>query len=58
MDRLLITRFVAVLTGAAVLFGALHGLEVAFYIAFPVAVVAYLAVKVGLGLLIGADKLT
>jgi hypothetical protein len=58
MDRLLIARFVSVLVGAAVLFGALHGLDVAFYIAFPVAIVAYLAVKVGLGLLIGADKPT
>jgi len=58
MDRLLIVRFVSVLVGAAVLFGALHGLEIAFYIAFPIAIVAYLAVKVGFGLLIGADKAT
>ena len=58
MDRLLITRFVSVLVGAAVLYGALHGLDVAFYIAFPIAIVAYLAVKVGFGLLIGADKAT
>jgi hypothetical protein len=58
MDRLLIVRFVSVLVGAAVLFGGLHGLNAAFYIAFPIAIVAYLAVKVGLGLLIGADKPT
>jgi hypothetical protein len=58
MNRLLIARFVSVLVGAAVLFGALHGLGVAFYIAFPIAIVAYLAVKVGFGLLIGADKPT
>ena len=58
MSRLLITRFVSVLAGAAVLFGAMHGFEVAFYIAFPIAIVAYLAVKIGVGLLIGADKAT
>ena len=58
MNRLLIVRFLSVLTGAAVLFGAMHGLEVAFYIAFPIAIVAYLAVKVGVGLLIGADEAT
>jgi hypothetical protein len=56
MNRLLIARFVSVLVGAAVLFGVERGFDVAFYIAFPVAIVAYLAVKVGLGLLIGADK--
>lgn len=58
MNRLLIARFVSVLVGAAVLFGALHGLNVAFYVAFPIAIVAYLAVKIGLGLLIGAGKPT
>jgi hypothetical protein len=58
MDRLLIVRFVSVLAGAAVLFGASYGLDFAFYIAFPIAIVAYLAVKVGVGLLIGADKAT
>ncbi|HEX5212244.1 MAG TPA: hypothetical protein VFW22_10985 [Pseudolabrys sp.] len=56
MNRLLITRFVSVLAGAAVLFWGLHGLEMAFYIALPIAIVAYVAVKVGVGLLIGADK--
>jgi hypothetical protein len=58
MNRLLIVRVVSVLVGAAVLFEALHGLNIAFYIAFPIAIIAYLAVKVGLGLLIGADKAT
>jgi len=58
MNRLLIVRFISVLVGAAVLFWALHGLNAAFYIAFPIAIVAYLAVKVGVGLLVGADKAT
>jgi hypothetical protein len=58
MNRLLIVRLVSVLVGAAVLFGVQRGFDVAFYIAFPVAIVAYLAVKVGVGLLLGADKAT
>ena len=58
MNRLLIARFVSVLVGAAVLFGDLQRLNVAFYVAFPIAIVAYLAVKIGLGLLIGAGKPT
>jgi len=58
MNGLTIARIVSVLVGAAVLFGLQHGLDVQFYIALPVAIVAYLAVKVGLGLLLGAGKTT
>ncbi|HTT48337.1 MAG TPA: hypothetical protein VMG39_10090 [Pseudolabrys sp.] len=53
-----IARIVSVLVGAAVLFGLQHGLDVKFYIALPVAILSYLAVKVGLGLLLGAGKTT
>ncbi len=56
MNRLMISRFASVLVGAAVLFELQYRLELALYIALPVAIVAYLGVKVGLGLLLGADK--
>jgi hypothetical protein len=56
MNRLAIVRIVAVLTGAAVLFGLQRGLELTVYIALPVALVAYMAVKVAIGLLLGADE--
>ena len=47
------------LVGAAVLFALEQGLSVQLYIAIPLAVVAYLAVKVAFGLLWGAgDKAT
>jgi hypothetical protein len=55
MNRLRIVRFISVLVGAAVLFGLQQGLDVKIYIAVPVAFVAYLAVKVVLGLALGAD---
>jgi hypothetical protein len=59
MTRLAIVRIISVLTGAAALFGLQQGLGVAFYIALPVAIVAYLTLKVGLGLLWGVgDKTT
>jgi len=56
MNRLLIARIVAVLTGAAVLFGLQRGFGIQLYIALPVAVVAYMAVKVAIGLLLGAGE--
>ena len=56
MDRLAIARIVAVLTGAAVLFGLQRGLGLELYIALPVAMIAYMAVKVALGLLLGAGE--
>jgi hypothetical protein len=56
MSRSGITRIVSVLTAAAVLFGLQQGLGLQFYFALPAAVLAYLAVLVGLGLLLDADK--
>jgi hypothetical protein len=41
--------------GAGVLFGLQQGFELKFYIALPLAIVAYLVVKVGLGLALRAD---
>jgi hypothetical protein len=55
MNRQAIGRIVSVLIGAAVLFALEQGLGVQLYIAIPVAVVAYLAVKVAIGLLWGID---
>ena len=54
MNKLAIVRIVSVLTGAAVLFGLEQWLQVSLVIALPAAVVAYMAVKIGLGLLLGA----
>ena len=56
MNRLTIVRFVSVLVGAAVLFELQYGLGLQIYFAIPLAFVAYLATKVGLGLAWGADK--
>ena len=56
MNRTGITRIVAVLTAAAVLFGLQQGLGLQFYFALPAAMLAYLAMLVGVGLLLGADK--
>jgi hypothetical protein len=56
MNRLAIARIVAVLTGAAVLFGLQQGLGLQLYIALPVAAIAYMAVKVAIGLLLGAGE--
>lgn len=56
MTRTGITRIVAVLTAAAVLFGLQQGLDLQFYFALPAAMLAYLAMLVGVGLLLGADK--
>jgi hypothetical protein len=55
MNKHGISRIVSVLVGAGVLFGLEQGLGVKLYIAIPVAIVVYLAVKVTIGLLWGAD---
>ena len=55
MNRQAIGRIISVLVGAGVLFGLQQGLGVKLYIAIPVAIVGYLAVKVAIGLLWGAD---
>ncbi len=55
MNRQAIGRIISVLVGAGVLFGLQQGLGLQLYIAIPLAVVAYLAVKVAIGLLWGAD---
>ena len=51
----MIGRLVSVLIGAAVLYGLEHGLGVQLYFAIPAAIVVYLAIKVAIGLLWGAD---
>ncbi len=53
-----IGRIVAVLLGAAVLFGLEQGLGIQLYVAIPIAVIAYMAVKVAIGLLWGVDEKT
>ena len=58
MSRLAIARIVAVLAGAASLFGLQQGLGIQFYFAFPVALVVYLAVKLAIGLVWVGDKTT
>lgn len=55
MNQQAIGRIISVLVGAGVLFGLEQGLGVKLYIAIPAAVVVYLAVKVAIGLLWGAD---
>ena len=55
MNRLTIVRIAAVAAGAAALFGLQHGLDLALYIALPLATLVYLAIKVGLGLLWGGE---
>ncbi|HSP51240.1 MAG TPA: hypothetical protein VLN61_13880 [Pseudolabrys sp.] len=55
MNRQAIGRIISVLVGAGVLFGLEQGLGVKLYIAIPVAMVVYLAVKVAIGLLWDAD---
>jgi hypothetical protein len=55
MSKLAIARLISVMIGAAVLFGLERGLDVQLYIAFPVAIVAYMAAKVGIGLVLGVE---
>ena len=56
MNKLLVCRMIAVLIGAAVLYGLQQGLGLQLYVAIPIAAIAYMAVKVGLGLLWGVDE--
>ena len=51
-----IGRIVSVLIGAAVLIGLQQGLGLQLYIAIPAAVIVYMAAKVAIGLLWGADE--
>ncbi len=56
MNRLLVARIVAVLTGAAVLFALQQQLRLELYIALPAAALAYILAKVAIGLLLGAGE--
>jgi len=56
MDKHSISRFICILIGAAVLFGLERGFGVKFYIAIPVAIVAWLAATVAIGLALNLDK--
>jgi hypothetical protein len=56
MNRRTMTRAIAVLAGATVLFGLEQGLDLKFYMAFPAALLAYFAALVGVGLMLGADN--
>jgi hypothetical protein len=51
-----VSRIVAVLVGAGVVFGLEQGLNLPLYIAIPVGILAYLVTLVGLGLMLGARK--
>ena len=51
MNSPLLFRFVAILVGAAVLFGLELGLGVEFYIAVPAGIVAYTACRLGFAML-------
>jgi hypothetical protein len=57
MNRQATGRIISVLAGAVVLFGLQQGLDMKLYIAIPLAIAVYLAVKVAFGLLWG-DKAT
>lgn len=56
MSKLRIGRFISVLVGAAVLFGLQQGLGMQLYLAIPIATIAYMAVKVTIGLAWGIDE--
>jgi hypothetical protein len=55
MNRQLLGRMIAVLVGGAVMFGLELWLGLQFYIAIPIGVVTYLAVRLGFGLVWGTD---
>jgi hypothetical protein len=52
VNKVRLFRLIAVLVGAAVLFGLGQGLGLALYIAIPVAIVAYTACRLGLEMLL------
>jgi hypothetical protein len=56
MTKLAIARMISVLIGAAVLFGLEHGLGVQLFVAIPLAIIAYLAAKVAIGLIWGVEQ--
>jgi hypothetical protein len=55
MNRQMLGRIIAVLLGGAVMFGLELGFGVQFYIAIPIAIITYLAVRLGFGLVWGTD---
>jgi len=55
MSRHGISRLVAVLTGAAVLFGLEQQAGLQLYLALPLAILAYFAVLFGMGLALGVN---
>jgi hypothetical protein len=55
MNRQMLGRMIAVLVGGAVMFGLELGLGVQFYIAIPVAIVIYLAVRFAFDLVWGTE---
>ena len=55
MNKHRISRIVAVLVGAAVLFGLEQGLGLKLYIAIPAGVLAYIVTLVALGLELGTE---
>jgi hypothetical protein len=52
MNKIQLIRIFAMLIGVAVLLGLEQGLGLAFYIAIPVAILAYVACRLGLETLI------
>jgi hypothetical protein len=56
VNRFTIARIVSVLTGAGVLFALEQGLGTSLYVAIPAAVIVYMALKIGFGLLWGAGE--
>jgi hypothetical protein len=56
MARQTIGRFIAILAGAAVMFGLEMGLDVKIYYAIPAGLAVYLGLRLGFGLLWDADK--
>jgi hypothetical protein len=55
MSKHRISRVIAVLVGAAVLFGLEQGLGLQLYIAIPAAFVVYIVTLAASGLMLGAD---
>jgi hypothetical protein len=55
MNKHGISRIVAVLVGAAVLFVLEQGLGLKFYIAIPAGVLTYIVTLVALGLVLGTE---
>jgi hypothetical protein len=55
MNRQMLGRIIAVLLGGAVMFGLELGFGVQFDIAIPIAIITYLAVRLGFGLVWGTD---